>query len=78
MKKIVLSFVFVLAVAIQMNANTIALPFGDCTQDAWDYGTWAGGGDPTLEYLYTNQYFDMYCNEDGTYKDPVITEDPGN
>lgn len=61
-----------------MNANTkVAYRiFGDCTTDAWDYGTWAGEGDPTLEYQYTNQYFEMHCNEDGTYKNE-LSVDPG-
>ena len=59
---------------VYVNAKTIAF-FGECTADAWDYGTWAGEGNPELEYLYTNQYFEMYCNEDGSYK---LTQAPGN
>lgn len=77
MKKIILSVVFVLVVVVQMNANTTVIPFGDCTQDAWDWGTEAGNGDPMQEYIYTNDYFDYYCNEDGTYKEgmsPVISK----
>ena len=71
MKKVIVSLVFVLATGSMMNANSKLinnLTFGNCTQDAWDYGTEAGEGNPVLEYEYTNQYFELHCNSDGTYK----------
>ncbi|WP_181374547.1 hypothetical protein [Polaribacter aquimarinus] len=69
MKKLILAVVFVFATGTIMNANSFRIiAFQDCTQDAWDYGTEAGDGDPVAEYEYTNQYFELHCNEDGTYK----------
>lgn len=33
----------------------------DCTQEAWDYGTEMGGGDPAWEYYYTDKYYRENC-----------------
>lgn len=62
---------FVLATGTMMNANTALYDdnaFVDCLQDAWDFGTEHGNGDEALEYQFTNTYFILNCNEDGSYR----------
>ncbi|MCG1035144.1 hypothetical protein [Polaribacter sargassicola] len=77
MKKLILAMVFVFATGTIMNASVInsireeIIFFEDCTSDAWEYGTQEGEGNPTLEYEYTNQYFELHCSEDGSYKNEL-------
>ena len=58
--------VFVFAFVTLSNANTstksISIPPpGTCFQQAWDYGTAMGHGDPYWEWYYTNQYYNQHC-----------------
>ena len=76
MKKIILGIVFVFATSLSIasisksenksnfEANKIVLG-GNCHQDAWDYGTLKGNGDPYWEWYYTNKYFNENCRNQG-------------
>jgi len=70
MKKLFLTLVLVFATGTVMNANSNKneLLFGDCTQAAWDFGTEMGGGTDEGEYYYTNSYFEVLCNDDGSFR----------
>lgn len=75
MKKVILSLVFLIATGTSlMNASvnnskiSESFIFRDCTTTAWEQGTEAGNGNPESEYKHTNNYFEYYCNEDGSYK----------
>lgn len=71
MKKLFLTLVLVFATGTIMNANSNKneLLFGECTQAAWDWGTAMGSGNETAEYLQTDLYFSIMCNDDGTFND---------
>lgn len=71
MKKLilVLAFVFASGSFANTNNNNGNVFFLDCTDDAWDYGTANGGGNELEEYIETDAYFDLFCNDDGSYND---------
>lgn len=71
MKKLFLTLVLVFATGTIMNANSNKneLLFGDCTQAAWDFGTRLGEGNEEDEYYFTNSYFEIMCNDDGSFNE---------
>lgn len=74
MKKVILALAMVFATSGLVNANTSVELKGDCTDEAWKYGTREGDGDPQAEYAYTNQYFELYCNDDGSFNEFIRVE----
>ncbi|WP_456376807.1 hypothetical protein [Lutibacter sp.] len=61
-------FVFATLTMVNANSNTSELKSGDCTADAWEFGTGWDSGDPYWEWYWTDRYFEYFCNDDGTYK----------
>jgi hypothetical protein len=63
MKKLILGMVFAFATGTIMNANIYnnTQPDDDCFQDAWDYGTENGNGNETLDWFWTNVYYQIVC-----------------
>lgn len=59
MKKLVC--LAVVAMMFSFNANAEEEFVGSCTQDAWDHGTDMGGGDPAMEFYFTDKYFRENC-----------------
>lgn len=70
MKKVILVLAFVFGSSNLVNANNSVneLLFGDCTAEAWEVGTMLGEGNEEDEYYYTNTYFQVMCNDDGSYR----------
>ena len=70
MKKLflVVAFIFASSNLVNANSNEGELLFGDCTQAAWDWGTRMGGGTDEGEYYFTNSYFEVLCNDDGSFR----------
>lgn len=71
MKKLILAMVFVFATGTIMNASSSKEEIttkitktlekaNDCLQDAWDFGTAAGGSDFNQWYA-TNSYYEVIC-----------------
>lgn len=76
MKKIILNLVVVFATSPFLMNPKSDPTIEECTEDSWTYGREAGKGDATLEYEYSNEYYYLHCNLDGSYKDqPVFLEE---